>query len=106
VYVPLPDLEARKEMFRLYLDRRPVADDLDFDAFATATEGYIASDIAFIVNDVAMTAAFARKTITNELMLTTIQQTKPSLNAELIKEYQEMRDQQDLIQRRVIVQGL
>lgn len=106
VYVPLPDLEARKEMFRLYLDRRPVADDLDFDAFATATEGYIASDIAFIVNDVAMTAAFARKTITNELMLTTIQQTKPSLNAELIKEYQEMRDQQDIIQRRVIVQGL
>lgn len=56
VYVPLPDYDARKEMFTMYLKGRPVEDEIKVDELAKKTEGYIASDIAYIVNDSAMVA--------------------------------------------------
>ncbi len=106
VYVPLPDFEARKEMFRLYLDNRPVEGDVDLDKYARLTEGYIASDIAFIVNDAAMTAAFAKEKITDELLETIIKNVKPSLRKEIIEEYSHIREKMDGIGRRVVVEGL
>ncbi len=95
VYVPLPDKEARKEMFALYLDRRPVGEDIDLDALAEKTEGYIASDIAFIVNDAAMTAAYARALITNELLETSLRNIRPSLRKESLEAYDQIRDRME-----------
>lgn len=89
VYVPMPDFEARKEMFRMYLDNRPV-EDIDIEKYAKATEGYIASDIAFIVNDAAMTAAFAKKPISGQLIDTTIGNIKPSLSKAVVEAYGRM----------------
>src|SRR5947207_2499127 len=34
VYIPLPDLPARRKMLDMYLSKRPVAADVDFDAWA------------------------------------------------------------------------
>ena len=106
VYVPLPDLEARKEMFKMYLNNRPVEGEFDIDSFAKRTEGYIASDIAFIVNDAAMTAAFTRKPITADLLNTAITNTRPSLQKEVIEEYSYIRNRMDGIARRNVVTGL
>jgi transitional endoplasmic reticulum ATPase len=106
VYVPLPDLEARKEMFKMYLNNRPVEGEFDIDSFAKRTEGYIASDIAFIVNDAAMTAAFTRKPITTDLLNTAITNTRPSLQKEVIEEYSYIRNRMDGIARRNVVTGL
>jgi transitional endoplasmic reticulum ATPase len=106
VYVPLPDLEARKEMFKMYLNNRPVEGEFDIDSFAKRTEGYIASDIAFIVNDAAMTAAFTRKPITTDLLHTAITNTRPSLQKEVIDEYSYIRNRMDGIARRNVVTGL
>ena len=106
VFVPLPDLDARKEMFRMYLAKRPTAEDINIDEYAAKTEGYIASDIAFIVNDAAMTAAFTRKPINHELMCTSLNNIKPSLQKEVIEEYSQIRNKMNGVQRRAVVQSL
>ena len=102
VYVPLPDYEARKEMFALYLKDRPVEEGIDIDKFARLTEGYIASDIAYIVNDSAMVAAFTRTIISKELILTSITNTRPSVRTDSIKHYDEIKKKMEDTNRRNI----
>ena len=106
VYVPLPDLEARKEMFRMYLAKRPTTEDVNIDDYAQKTDGYIASDIAFIVNDAAMTAAYTRKPISHELMCVSLNNIKPSLQKEVIDEYAQIRNKMNGVQRRAVIQSL
>ena len=96
VYVPLPDLEARKAMFQLYLKDRP-CDEIDFDALAAATENYVSSDIAFIANDAAMIAAFADVNITQTHLMDSIKSNKPSLTAATLREYEELREKMEEI---------
>lgn len=48
VYVSLPDKEARSELFRLEIDKRPNVD-MDYELLAKATDNYTGSDISFIV---------------------------------------------------------
>jgi transitional endoplasmic reticulum ATPase len=91
VYVPLPDYEARKEMFALYLKDRPKEDGIDVEELASMTEGYIASDIAYIVNDAAMVAAYTRTKISKEVLLSSVTATRPSVRSESIKQYDDIR---------------
>lgn len=100
VYVPLPDYKARLEMFKLYINKRPVGDDINYDELAKLTDGYIASDIAYIVNDAAMTAAFSRTQISHDMLLTTIKNVPPSLNSESIKLYEAIRQNMETTNRR------
>lgn len=102
VYVPLPDYEARKEMFAIYLKDRPVEENIDIEKFAKLTEGYIASDIAYIVNDSAMVAAFTRTKISKELILTSITNTRPSVRTDSIKHYDEINKKMEDTNRRNI----
>ena len=98
VYVPMPDQTARKLMFELYLKDRPCGD-IDSDALAVKADGYVASDIAYVVNEAATIAAFNREDITQELLCKTIDGIKPSINKDLLKEYEEMRDKMEGIGR-------
>ena len=91
VYVPMPDHQARKEMFAIYLKGRPCEETIDLDAMADLTNGYIASDIAFIVNDTAMTAAFTHAKITQAMLEQTIHDTKPSVSKESLRNYDNIR---------------
>lgn len=91
VYVPMPDHQARKEMFAIYLKGRPCEETIDLDAMADLTDGYIASDIAFIVNDTAMTAAFTHTLITQAMLEQTIHDTKPSVSKESLRNYDNIR---------------
>ena len=101
IYVPLPDHEARKEMFAIYLKGRPYdAENMDLDALSDLTDGYIASDIAFIVNDAAMTAAFTRTKITQALIEKTIHETQPSVSRDLLSSYDRIREQMENVERR------
>ena len=85
VYVPLPDKEARKEMFLLHLKGRPLEENsIDADKLSELSDGYIASDIAFVVNDAAMIAAFTDQNITEELLETSVKNTRPSLRADTL----------------------
>lgn len=91
VYVPMPDEDARREMFRLHLAGRP-CENIDCDRLAKLTEDYISSDISFIVNDSAITAALSDSMITQELMENCIRCNRPSLSRDIVKSYERMRE--------------
>jgi len=52
--VPVPDLEARKEILKIHLEKKPLADDVNLDVLAEKTEGYSGADLAALVNSTAM----------------------------------------------------
>lgn len=90
VYIPAPDRETRRLMFDLYLKDRPV-DTVNTNELADLTDKYVASDIAFIVNDAAMIAAFRDELITQDTLINSIKTTRPSLNDTLLKGYDDVR---------------
>ena len=94
VYVPMPDKEARREMFKLHLSGRP-CEGVDAERLADLTDGYIASDIAYIVNDAAMGAAFSDQPISQQLLETTISSIRPSLSKEVISSYENLRQKME-----------
>jgi len=56
LYVPPPDLEARKEILRIHTRNKPLAEDVDLDEIAEMTEGYTGADLAAICNTAVMLA--------------------------------------------------
>ena len=94
VYVPMPDKDARREMFKIHLDGRP-CENLDMEHLAELTDGYIASDIAYIVNDAAMGAAFSDKPITQQLLEETISSIHPSLSKEVVNSDENLRQKME-----------
>jgi len=100
VYVPLPDKEARKEMFMIHLKDRPFdANSIDTDKLSEMTEGFIASDIAYVVNDAAMVAAFTDQDITEELLETAVKNTHPSLRQDTLSIYEDIRRKMENTER-------
>ncbi|MDB5290546.1 MAG: hypothetical protein JWL69_1787, partial [Phycisphaerales bacterium] len=65
VYIPLPDLPARRKMLEIYLSKRPLADHLDLDAFAEKLEGYSGADIKYLC-DRSATVPFLQSVATGE----------------------------------------
>jgi transitional endoplasmic reticulum ATPase len=56
LYVPVPDLEARKEIFMIHLEGRPLAKDISVGELAKRTEGYSGADIQAVVDTASMMA--------------------------------------------------
>jgi transitional endoplasmic reticulum ATPase len=99
IFVPLPDEEARREMFKIHLKDRP-CEEIDAEKLATMTEGYIASDIAYIVNDAAMGAAFSDQPISQQMLEETIHSIRPSINKTVINFYDSLHDKMEDTNRR------
>ena len=91
LYVPLPDHEARRQLFEIMLKNRPVEKGIDYATLAHLTEGYIASDITAIINDAARKAFREKKEITMAMLKNAVSLRKPSLSKQTIKEYELMR---------------
>ena len=79
--IPAPDAETRRQMFLLHLKGRPLADDIDAEQLAARTDGYAASDIAFIVNEAALVAAFAEELIAQRHLEDAVRCNPSSLGA-------------------------
>lgn len=56
VYIPPPDLAARKEILRIHTKGKPLADDVDLDKLATKMENFTGADIAAVCNEAVMLA--------------------------------------------------
>ena len=56
IYIPPPDKEARKEIFRIHTKKKPLAKDVNIDELAERTEGYTGADIAALCNEAVMAA--------------------------------------------------
>lgn len=61
IYVDLPDVRERKEIFEVHLRPLKKADDLDLDFLAKQTPGFSGADIANVCNEAALIAARKEK---------------------------------------------
>jgi len=93
IYVPLPDANGRKEIFKKYLSNLPVSEDINYDEIALRTDRYSGADIKAVVDSIAQTAAtestLKRRIfeIKEEDILRVIAQTKPSTTLAQIDMY-------------------
>src|SRR5579884_2374261 len=56
LYVPPPDLEARKEIFKIHLKGKPLAGTVNIDELAAKTDGFTGADIEAICETASMLA--------------------------------------------------
>lgn len=61
IYVDLPDVNERKEIFAVHLKKIKKVDNLDIDFLAKQTPGFSGADIANVCNEAALTAARKNK---------------------------------------------
>jgi transitional endoplasmic reticulum ATPase len=95
VYIPLPDLPARRKMLDIYLSKRPLAANLDLDTLAQKLEGFSGADIKYLC-DRSATIPFLRSVasgedgeITSEILAEVINETQPSVTGEMLKRFEE-----------------
>lgn len=61
IYVDLPDVNERKQIFEVHLKKIKKVDNLDIDFLAKQTPGFSGADIANVCNEAALTAARKNK---------------------------------------------
>jgi len=95
VYIPLPDLAARRKMLEMYLGKRPLDDTVDLDALAQRLEGYSGADIRYIC-DRAATIPFLQSIasgqegpITQQILHDVIAQTPPSVSPQMLERFRQ-----------------
>jgi len=97
IYLPPPDLNARKEMFKLHLKDRPLDNNLNIDELANLTNLYVASDIKFIVNEASRNALKERVKINQSHLVNAIKSNSPSVSEKQLKKYETFRNKRNFI---------
>lgn len=90
-FIGVPDKEAREALFKLYLEKRPYDFGIDYDKLAVLTTNYVSADIQLIVNDASRIALKRKSKITMDILVSVIQNTKPSLGVDDVKRYDAIR---------------
>ncbi|BCS90610.1 MAG: hypothetical protein ARM1_0067 [Candidatus Micrarchaeota archaeon] len=97
IYVPPPDIEARKAIFSYYLSKLPVAPDINIDELAAKSERYTAADIKELCESVAQQKAQQASrehkilTITQSDLLEAMKNIKPSVTLSMLEAYESFR---------------
>lgn len=63
VVVDLPDVNGRKEIFKVHTRKLPLSKDIDYDTLAKSTPGLSGADIANVCNEAALHAAKRNSTV-------------------------------------------
>jgi transitional endoplasmic reticulum ATPase len=96
VYIPLPDLAARRKLLEIYLGKRPIADDINLELLADELDGYSGADIKYLC-DRAATIPFLRsvagktgadESITLSVLREVISDTPRSVTPEMLKRFE------------------
>lgn len=103
VYVGLPDADARKEIFKMELMKRPCEEDIDLELLGNSTADYTCGDISYIVKETARRCfdETIRNGDGNAVPLTTARlldvakTTVPSVSPKDIRHYQELKDKME-----------
>lgn len=92
-YIPQPDFNTRKSLFRINLKSRRTDFGIDYDKLATLTENYISADIRLVV-DTAARMVFRRHEdkITMAILEEAIANMKPSITIDMIRKHEAIRD--------------
>lgn len=93
IFVGPPDLEARRDLFKICLSGRPYDKNIDFEKLAKMTDFYVGSDIELIVTEAARDAVAQDKNVVDEQMIVdAINKFKPSISPGEILYYTQFAD--------------
>ena len=99
VYVPLPDLDCRKQFFGLRLADIPHDPAIDLETLAQMTEGYATSDLVYMVKEAARLTFMAcvkshnyETLVSEDLLKQVIASTRPSVSRDEVLAFERMRD--------------
>jgi len=96
VYVPPPDRAARLEILKVHTRRMPLAEDVDLERIADATEGYTGADLAALCREAAILALREAGKPTKVQMkhfLKAMEAVKPSITKEDIERYKRIAEE-------------
>lgn len=93
IYISVPDQAAREGIFKMHMKDRPSEVNIDYAKLAAMTNNYVASDIAYIVNDAATRAFEDNTDITQQLLEEVIKENNPSINEKDIKFYENIKSE-------------
>ena len=97
IYLSPPDKDARVEMMKLLLKKRPIEGKFNYSNLADKTENYVSSDINFIINEAARTALKQRVKINENHIIEVIKSFPPSISGKEIKRYEEFKDKRSFV---------
>ena len=95
IHVPIPDLEARKAIFAVHTKPMPLAPDVNIDALAEKTEGYVGADIESVCREAAifmLREDIHAKKVTKKAFDKALEKVKPSVTKEIEEMYKQMLD--------------
>jgi transitional endoplasmic reticulum ATPase len=56
LYIPIPDLEARRSIIEIHTKTKPISEDIDLENLAEMMEGYTGADIAAVCSAASIVA--------------------------------------------------
>ena len=65
IYVNVPDVKGREEIFKVHSRNKPLADEVNFKSLARLTSGFTGADIENLLNEAAILAARDNRTLIN-----------------------------------------
>ena len=93
IEIPMPDREARLEIFKVHTKRMPLAKDVKLEELAELTEGYTGAEIENVVREAGMNAIRAnRNEVTREDFLNALKEIKPAVPKELAEKIERFKD--------------
>ncbi len=98
IYIPLPDIQARRRLLEIYFNNRPVAADVSLDTLAEKLDGYSGADIKYICDRSALlpfiqaVSGAQEAEITAEIIHSVISETPKSVTDEMCKKFIEWTD--------------
>lgn len=97
IYIPLPDLAARRQILALHLKGRPLANDVSLDELAQMLEGYSGADIRRIcekAGDIPFVESVktgAERNIEMRDLLTALHEVRPSVSPKMADRFAQFR---------------
>jgi transitional endoplasmic reticulum ATPase len=110
VHVPVPDEEARRKIFAVHTEEKPLADGVDLEWLARRTDGYVGADIEAVCREASMAAtrefvnsvdpeeideSVGNVRVTREHFEDALDEVAPSIDEETRERYEEIEERFD-----------
>ncbi len=92
IYVPVPDLDARISLFKMYTEKRPLELGIDYTELANLTKDYASKDIQLICDEAARQVVRTKERISMKHLKIAINKTRPTSNSIQLSKYRKERD--------------
>ncbi|MEF8772271.1 CDC48 family AAA ATPase [Halodesulfurarchaeum sp.] len=110
IHVPIPDEAARRAVFEVHTEHKPLAESVDLENLAARTENYVGADIEAVCREATMqatreflnsvdpeeaTESASNVRITEEHFEYALEEVSPSIDEEIKRRYEELEERFD-----------